>query len=170
VDREAIARAALAEIDGLSLGAVARRLGVAKSTLYHHVAGREELTELAAAAALESWVRPDAGLGWEEFVRGFAESIRDCLMANPGLDLALLGLHDAPPAMWEAMRWAAGVLVEAGVPEETARTAFPLVASIAHDEARHRRAVEANGGEWPEEWLDGRLALVIDGMRTRLDS
>jgi AcrR family transcriptional regulator len=165
IDRAAIAAAALAEIDGLSLSAVARRLGVAKSTLYHHVDGRDQLVRLAADAALATWQRPDPAVGWEEFTRAFAHAGRDCLLANPGLDLALLELHEAPAAMVETIAWGVDVVGEAGVERATAATAFPVLATFAHDDARHRRARAA----WPEDWLDRRVDLVITAMRTTLD-
>lgn len=163
-----IAQAALAEIDGLTLTAVARRLGVAKSALYHHVRGRDELVELAAGAALRTLRRPEADQPWEAFVRDLAAATRDCLMEHPGLDVALLELHDAPPALWDVLHWASGVLVDAGIDEQTAATVTQLLASMAHDDARHRRATAAAGEDWPDAWLEDRLGIVVDGMRARL--
>jgi AcrR family transcriptional regulator len=41
--------------DGTSMEDLARRLGIAKATIYHHVAGKEELLRLALDRALEGW-------------------------------------------------------------------------------------------------------------------
>jgi AcrR family transcriptional regulator len=41
--------------DGTSMEDLARRLGISKSSIYHHVAGKEELLRLALSRALDGW-------------------------------------------------------------------------------------------------------------------
>jgi AcrR family transcriptional regulator len=41
--------------DGASMEDLAKRLGLAKSAIYHHVAGKEELLRLALDRALDGW-------------------------------------------------------------------------------------------------------------------
>jgi AcrR family transcriptional regulator len=41
--------------DGTSMEDLSRRLGIAKATIYHHVAGKEELLRLALDRALDGW-------------------------------------------------------------------------------------------------------------------
>jgi AcrR family transcriptional regulator len=41
--------------DGSSMEDLSRRLGIAKSAIYHHVAGKEELLRLALDRALDGW-------------------------------------------------------------------------------------------------------------------
>jgi AcrR family transcriptional regulator len=41
--------------DGTSMEDLSRRLGIAKSAIYHHVAGKEELLRLALDRALDGW-------------------------------------------------------------------------------------------------------------------
>jgi len=41
--------------DGASMDDLSRRLGIAKSAIYHHVAGKEELLRLALDRALDGW-------------------------------------------------------------------------------------------------------------------
>ncbi|HUC59406.1 MAG TPA: TetR/AcrR family transcriptional regulator [Streptosporangiaceae bacterium] len=43
--------------DGTSMEDLARRLGLSKSSIYHHVAGKEELLRLALNRALDGWSR-----------------------------------------------------------------------------------------------------------------
>jgi AcrR family transcriptional regulator len=51
-------------IDGLSMRALAERLGVKAASLYWHVRDRRELLELLAEAILAEVPAPAAGLGW----------------------------------------------------------------------------------------------------------
>lgn len=41
--------------DGASMDDLSKRLGIAKSAIYHHVAGKEELLRLALDRALDGW-------------------------------------------------------------------------------------------------------------------
>jgi AcrR family transcriptional regulator len=41
--------------DGASMDDLAKRLGIAKSAIYHHVAGKEELLRIALDRALDGW-------------------------------------------------------------------------------------------------------------------
>jgi AcrR family transcriptional regulator len=41
--------------DGASMEDLAKRLGIAKSAIYHHVSGKEELLRLALDRALDGW-------------------------------------------------------------------------------------------------------------------
>lgn len=41
--------------DGTSMEDLARRLGITKSAIYHHVSGKEELLRLATGRALDGW-------------------------------------------------------------------------------------------------------------------
>jgi AcrR family transcriptional regulator len=59
-DLESVLAAAVAVFnergyDGASMEDLSRRLGVAKSAIYHHVSGKEELLQLALDRALDGW-------------------------------------------------------------------------------------------------------------------
>src|SRR6202453_1146975 len=41
--------------DGASMEDLSRRLGIAKSAIYHHVSGKEELLRMALDRALDGW-------------------------------------------------------------------------------------------------------------------
>lgn len=165
IDRDRIGDAALAEIENLTLTAVARRLGVGKSALYHHIEGRADLVMIAADRALSTWQRPSTKLSAANFLMAFAMSLQDCLDAHPGLDVALLELHDSPPTMTQALYWAVDVLGSYGLDPQEAGTAAHLVANLAHEDARHRRALEP--GQWPADWLTQRIELVSRGLSPR---
>jgi AcrR family transcriptional regulator len=59
-DLEAVLQAAVEVFnergyDGASMEDLSRRLGIAKSAIYHHVAGKEELLRMALDRALDGW-------------------------------------------------------------------------------------------------------------------
>src|SRR5580692_10414735 len=59
-DLESVLRAAVEVFnergyDGASMEDLSKRLGVAKSAIYHHVSGKEELLRLALDRALDGW-------------------------------------------------------------------------------------------------------------------
>jgi AcrR family transcriptional regulator len=59
-DQEAVLQAAVEVFnergyDGASMEDLSRRLGIAKSAIYHHVSGKEELLRLALDRALDGW-------------------------------------------------------------------------------------------------------------------
>jgi len=158
-----IGDAALAELGNLTLVAVARRLGVAKSALYHHIDGRDGLALIAVDRALDAWQRPEPAASAAAFLADLAASLVRCLEDHPGLDNVLLELHAPPPTMIEAMIWAEHVLLDLGVHPVDAATAPDLAAILAHEDARHRRA--SPPGQWPESWLEDRLGFVLRGLR-----
>ncbi|MCF2532382.1 TetR/AcrR family transcriptional regulator [Yinghuangia soli] len=89
IDQHMIVTAAL-ELDAsgtaLSMQAVADRLGVPRGTLYHHVADREEMVALVAAARLEealdeAWMPADDA-DWRTWLTAFAHVMRDALLAR----------------------------------------------------------------------------------------
>src|ERR1035438_1439629 len=59
-DLESVLRAAVEVFnergyDGASMEDLSKRLGVAKSAIYHHVSGKEELLQMALDRALDGW-------------------------------------------------------------------------------------------------------------------
>ena len=72
--------------DGTSMEDLARRLGITKSAIYHHVSGKEELLRLATSRALDGWSAVADQARAEIMVRTVgdtAELRRDLLAALP---------------------------------------------------------------------------------------
>lgn len=87
LDREMIANAASeVGLDGLTLKAVADRLGVSVPSLYHHVDGRDDLMRLAAEhTAAQIAVPADRGQGWAEWLLEWARYAYEAFVAQPDL-------------------------------------------------------------------------------------
>lgn len=85
----AITDAALDLVDetgDFSLPRLAKRIGVSQSSIYNHVAGREEILELMRRRVLELSPRPPVdGLPWESALRTLVRSYRDGFARHPRL-------------------------------------------------------------------------------------
>ncbi|MER7010814.1 TetR/AcrR family transcriptional regulator C-terminal domain-containing protein [Saccharopolyspora sp. NPDC000359] len=86
--REAVLAAALEVLDesghgGLSMRAVADRLGVGKMSLYHHVADKAQMERLVIERLMAELPVPDAELPWRERVSALARSVRSLVIRRP---------------------------------------------------------------------------------------
>jgi TetR/AcrR family tetracycline transcriptional repressor len=71
-------------LDGLSLHAIAKRLGVRQPALYHHFASKAALLDAVAAEILDRWHTerlPQPGELWQTFLTRNARSFRRALLA-----------------------------------------------------------------------------------------
>lgn len=162
-----IAAAALAELEHLSVAAVARRLGVAQGGIYHHVAGRSDLVRLAADEALRDWPGPDRGLPWRDLLHAYAYALWQCLWQHPGLEDAIQALTEPPPRLAAVVSDVVELLMAEGVEQQTARDAVLLVTHLAHDEARWARMSDPQ--EPNTDRLLRRVDLVLDGVQLRIE-
>jgi AcrR family transcriptional regulator len=87
ISREMIAEAAHEiGLDGLTLKAVAAKLEVSISALYHHVSNKDDLMRLAAEyTAARVPIPQDHGQHWAVWLAEWAEYNRDAFLADPGL-------------------------------------------------------------------------------------
>ncbi|MEV0053558.1 TetR/AcrR family transcriptional regulator C-terminal domain-containing protein [Saccharopolyspora shandongensis] len=89
LDRNAIAHAAVEVLDetgiaGLSLRALASRLGVHATSLYWHVSTRDDLLDLAVDTVFAGLAEPgEPGDDWADDVAGFMRSLRAALLRHP---------------------------------------------------------------------------------------
>ncbi|GAA2157122.1 hypothetical protein GCM10009760_58920 [Kitasatospora kazusensis] len=98
LSREIIARAALDVVDehgsdGLTMRALADRLGVKAASLYNHVSGKDELldglAELVNAEIDLSPLAAEDGRGWREGLAAYARGYRAAFIRHPNT-IALL--------------------------------------------------------------------------------
>jgi AcrR family transcriptional regulator len=115
-----IASAALAVIDsdgvaGLSMRAVATRLGIGTMSLYRYVRDREELELLVVDLVLaEVETEPRRRLAWQRQLSELAESARRAVAAHPAVIPLLLTHRHAAPNSWRWGEAMLGALTEAG--------------------------------------------------------
>lgn len=95
LSREAIVDAALAEgLDTLTMTALARRLGVVKSSLYRWVAGREEVLGLVGDVVVERVLPVEPGAtDWRDWFADLASRMRREFLAVPGYAARIAAPH-----------------------------------------------------------------------------
>lgn len=193
LDRETIAHAALAELDAhetFTMPGLAKRLGVAVSSLYHHVAGREEVVELVRGTIAESMaVDVDSLADWRAAVSAWVRAYRDAFGVHPALVRTLTGQTVEAPAILEGYDRLARCLLDAGFPEHDILHIITLLDTFAlgsaldlaapetvwstdtlPDDSALARAVAAapSGRQRADAAFDLGLDLILDALGRRL--
>ena len=166
---DAIVTAAIAVADtdglaGLSMRAVAERLGVTAMALYTYVPGKNELVDLMYDGAhAELPGRYDLGQGWREAVTSWASDLVRCYVRHPWalqVSFARPVLGPNEQAVVEAL---ARVLRPTGLPVAVARRVVSLLFSVVRGTAQtvaESRLAAAAGGASEQAWWSGRVAAL----------
>lgn len=134
LNRQAVVDAALellaeSGIDGLSMRALADRLGVKAASLYWHVRDKQQVLELLAEALLDRVTVPPAPADWRAQVRGacaqLAETLADEATAGTVILAALPTIQRSRLAEELTRMLAAAGLADAGA------AAFALIVDVA---------------------------------------
>ncbi|GAB2842734.1 hypothetical protein GCM10022221_47440 [Actinocorallia aurea] len=133
IDRAAIAAAAGAlPLTDLSMRTVAERLGVTVSSLYHYVAGRDDLFALAADQTARRLALPvDHGQHWAVWFHEWATYIQRAFVADPGLLRQYIDGAISAEAMADNIDAALGLCVRQGFTPAEALHAYDLVSACA---------------------------------------
>ncbi|KFF98815.1 hypothetical protein IQ62_22930 [Streptomyces scabiei] len=132
LDRRRIGAAALRLADDqgvLTIPALAGKLGVAPSALYHHVSGRDEIVslmreELARETSPGGW---DSSQPWEQALEEWARSYRTAFATHPGAVPLLATAPLAEPFMHAMYEKVAELLLTAGF---SASQVMPLITAM----------------------------------------
>ncbi|MGW5852281.1 TetR/AcrR family transcriptional regulator [Streptomyces sp. NPDC055254] len=130
--REAIAMLDAEGIEALSMRKLGARLNAGATSLYRHVALKDELMELAVDEVLGEIVRPPADGGdWRAAVRQYADSFRATAVRHPWMCAVLgqAGLAYLGPNLAALSERLDAVFTAAGFPEP--RGAIDVVYSYA---------------------------------------
>jgi TetR/AcrR family transcriptional regulator, tetracycline repressor protein len=113
-------------LSGLTMRAVAGRLGVEAMSLYNHVRDKRDLLAGIVGLKLSQLEIPDAGLPWPDRLRALALSFYRILTADPWLVLALTNEQIEPtePEVVAAMESTIVVLEAAGLNRSEQVSAF----------------------------------------------
>jgi len=133
ISRQMIAEAAhQVGLDGLTLRAVADRLGVSIAALYHHVSGKDELMRLAAEYTATRVPLPeDRGQHWALWLAEWADYNRAAFLAQPGLLNQFLDGAVSAEAIAGNVDTILGVLVRQGFTVLEANAAYELISTCA---------------------------------------
>ncbi|UED88720.1 TetR/AcrR family transcriptional regulator C-terminal domain-containing protein [Streptomyces profundus] len=117
---------------GVTMRAIAARLGVEAMSLYNHVAGRDDLIDGMVDAVFREIELPAPGADWKAAMRGRAASARAALRRHPWA-VGLLDSRDQPgPATLRHHDAVLGALRTGGFSVAMAAHAFSLIDSYLY--------------------------------------
>lgn len=194
IDRDAVAREVVAHgFAGLSVAAVAGRLGVNQASLYRHVGGVDDLIDVGLSWLIRQTAWPAEGENWREVLEGTAWTVWGILRDNPGLTLAAGNRLFVNDELMVAFNELCLALTRHGfsIGEATLAADFVLdltfdsmlthdflvAGTLGSDPGREPpRAWTANldprvleiitdaAGDGHERWFAGKLGLALDGI------
>jgi len=177
IDRRALLAAMFDVLDeeglsGLSLRAVAARLGVKAASLYGHVSGKAELLTMVSDAVCRSAL---AGLsvdaGWRACARDLAAGLRRELARHPGA-AAVVASHPVSAELYRDLVPLVAAL--AGQMRRDPSEAAYVVQSVflftaAHALAEHGDppAAPTAPREYYDSWFEFTIGTFLDGLEAR---
>jgi AcrR family transcriptional regulator len=171
IDRDAVLSASLEladerGLDGLTMQAVADRLGVTPMALYRHVANKADLLDGVVERLLGEIVPPDAELPWDDQLVGIGQAVRAIARRHPAVFPLLLQLPASTPAAKRARERVYAVLEDAGVPDaqvaRVERILSTIVLGFAASEVSGRFRAHSR------KVLDADFAAMIELIRAGL--
>lgn len=184
-----IADAAMELVDeGLPFGvnAIARRLGVTPSSLYNHVAGRDEIVELMRGRLGDRYTPLIEGT-WDEVVERMLRAQRRMYADHPFLIPLIVNKTITDPSVIASYDRLATVLVAAGFPEDDVLEVVAIIDAFSigfgldlaspddvwrpeTPTATLGRLVEVGprGAARSDRAFESGLELLLDGLRLRL--
>ncbi|MEU1730182.1 TetR/AcrR family transcriptional regulator [Streptosporangium sp. NPDC020145] len=150
LSRERVLRGALAVADAggigsLTIRSLAQELGVKPMSVYHHVAGKEEILDGIVDLVFQEIELPSADGDWREEIRRRASSARLVLRRHPWA-LGLLESRTTPgPATLRHHDAVLGILRGAGFPVRMAAHAYALLDSYVYGFALQEASLPFDG-------------------------
>jgi AcrR family transcriptional regulator len=103
-------------VEGLSMRKLAKELGVEAMSLYHHVAGKDEILNGVVEIVLGEIELPGGGADWKEAIRRSAISAHDVFSRHPWACRLVLTRSGTSPARLRYMDSLLAALREGGFP------------------------------------------------------
>jgi TetR/AcrR family transcriptional regulator, tetracycline repressor protein len=175
LDREAVVREALRQVDevgleGLTLRRLAGELGVKAPALYWHFENKQELLDEMATTMLRDLLMetgaPAPGEPWEKFVVGSARNLRRMLLARRDGAKVFSGTYLTDDSLLEWTEFPLRVLTDAGFSLREAVRAYSTVYAYTIGFVIEEQAVRPRpGGPRDERYGPERRAKRIDAER-----
>ncbi|MEV0380352.1 TetR/AcrR family transcriptional regulator [Nonomuraea sp. NPDC050643] len=144
--------------DNLSMRRLGSRLGAGATSLYRHVASKDELLELALDEVYGELPLPDAG-EWRATVREVAHALRAAILRHPWMAAKLgeAGLAYLGPNVLRQSEHMLGIFERAGFSldeaDQAVSTVTAFVLGISTSEAAWLSMV-ARSGQSAQEWIE----------------
>lgn len=135
IDRAAVLGASLAiaddkGLDGVTMHAVADRLGVTPMALYRHVANKEDLLDGVVESLLDEMPEPAADRPWQEQLATMGEAIRATAHRHPAVFPLLLQLPATTPGARRVRERVYTALRRGGIPEDDVAQVERLISTM----------------------------------------
>lgn len=170
ISRSQILDAALAVLEerglaGVSMRAVAGRLGVTPMALYNHVRDKRDLIDAVVERLLTEIALPDLELPWEERLTALGAELRELARRHPDAFPLLLRRPASTPAALRVREAVYAALAQAGVPAELVprveRLLSTFMIGFAASEAGGRFAAHPRATlDADLQWATGVLTAV----------
>jgi AcrR family transcriptional regulator len=187
-DRIADAAMALVdEGDPFGVNAVARRLGVTPSSLYNHIAGRDEIVELMRGRLVQRYTPESLDGTWDQVVERMLRAQRRMYAEHPFLIPLIVGKTITDPSVIASYDRLASGLAEAGFHEDDVLEVIGIIDAFSigfgldlaspDDVWRPETPTEilgrlvesgARGAARSDRAFEAGLELLLDGLRLRL--
>ncbi|MEU8872178.1 helix-turn-helix domain-containing protein [Streptomyces javensis] len=169
-DQEAVIGAALGiGFSGLSMSAVAERLGVSHSTLYRYFPSRDALAAAAADHAVRAIEWPEPGDDWRAFLTATAWAHWRLHVANPGLAKEITALRLTGPALVDRDNRTGVALLRFGfVPQDAALIVDMLAELVIQAFLAVPPVREGGGGAAAPGAADGQTVDAVQSRRREL--
>ncbi|MFI5764624.1 TetR/AcrR family transcriptional regulator [Streptomyces sp. NPDC051563] len=131
----AVALAAAEGMDAVSMGRVAKELGVSTMSLYRYVTAKEELYILMADAGVGTPPEPSGVSGWRELLAEWAYAQRAVLMANSWIVRIPLTGAPVSPNQLAWMERGLAAMAGAALREGEKVSAIILIGGLVRNEA-----------------------------------
>ena len=144
-----------------SIRTLAADLGVRPAALYNHVRDRDDLLDAVADQFAATFVLPEPGGDWPQWVAAVARRLRRHMVEHPHLTDVVLAQRTAGPARPAVLREFMRHLVDAGVEAATAHVAWHAMIDLVLGALRQERAGVDHG-----EVFDLTLDILLAGLRS----
>ncbi|GAA3042239.1 TetR/AcrR family transcriptional regulator C-terminal domain-containing protein [Kitasatospora albolonga] len=163
--REAIAMLDAEGVEALSMRKLGARLNAGATSLYRHVATKDELMELAVdEVAAEISVPPPGGADWRADVTAAARSFRDASLRHPWLSsqLGQAGLAYLGPNLMAYSEKLAALVTVVGFeePSRAIDVVFAYVIGMTTTESAWLATI-ARSGETEAEFIANRMPAAL---------
>ena len=155
-------------IEGVTVRAVAARLGVPSMTLYSYIDSRAELLDLVVGRLLDRALVPldsTVGLQWDEVVRVLLRHLHDVVAASPVVVDAFVRQPDHPQNLAVAAQLVAA-LAEGGIPAEESERVFAIATTFVVGATKIAVGLAERGSAEPFPF-DGLLDELLIMIKAR---
>jgi AcrR family transcriptional regulator len=154
-------------LGGISMTALAARLGVGTATIYTYVASRDELVRLAALRQAKRPRLDDLGGDWSDLVRGHAGRFFDLWSVEPQLMLQHMQGLIGPDAQFDYLESFLAALVRRGFTVAAGYRLYVTVNAVVHGavvRAVHLRALKEQGRPYEDAVRLGLAQRRLDEL------